>query len=151
MHYLPSTSISSWSCIFHRNLYTSRHKEKKLNSALFRICTYRNIQMKINVGLRVNILCIISWLYDFWLLLLFVWQLSKVGSCLTGNLMVSSFDLKNIAKTQLEELLQWGWRGRERYWYFSSCFNAVWFPRKENRDNHIEYLKSIPAQWPSKK
>ena len=28
-------------------------------------------------------------------------------SCLTGNLMVSSFDLKNIAKTQLEELLQW--------------------------------------------
>ena len=27
-------------------------------------------------------------------------------SCLTGKLMVSSFDLKNIAKTQLEELLQ---------------------------------------------
>ena len=33
------------------------HKEKKLNS-LFRICTHSNIQMTINVGLRVSILCI---------------------------------------------------------------------------------------------
>ena len=41
-----SMSTSSMKCT---------HKEKKLNS-LFRICTYRNIQMKINVDLHVNIL-----------------------------------------------------------------------------------------------
>ena len=34
-------------------------------NSLFRICTYRNVQMTINEGLRVNILCIINWLYDF--------------------------------------------------------------------------------------
>ena len=60
--------------VFFTEIYT---QGKKVNS-LFRICTYRIIQMKINVGLRVNILCIISWLSDFWLLPLFVWQLSKL-------------------------------------------------------------------------
>ena len=34
-------------------------------NSLFRICTNRNVQMTINEGLRVNILCIINWLYDF--------------------------------------------------------------------------------------
>ena len=40
--------------VFFTEIYT---KEKKLN-LLFRIYTYRNIQMTINVGLHVNILCI---------------------------------------------------------------------------------------------
>ena len=47
--------------VFFTEIYT---QGKKRNS-LFRICTYRNIQIKKNVDLRVNILCIISWLYDF--------------------------------------------------------------------------------------
>ena len=40
--------------VFFTEIYT---QGKKLN-LLFRICTYRNIQMTINVGLHVNILCI---------------------------------------------------------------------------------------------
>ena len=40
--------------VFFTEIYT---KGKKLN-LLFRIYTYRNIQMTINVGLHVNILCI---------------------------------------------------------------------------------------------
>ena len=40
--------------VFFTEIYT---QGKKLNSS-FRICTYRNIQMTINVGLHVNILCI---------------------------------------------------------------------------------------------
>ena len=40
--------------VFFTEIYT---KGKKLN-LLFRIYTYRNIQMTMNVGLHVNILCI---------------------------------------------------------------------------------------------
>ena len=40
--------------VFFTEIYT---KGEKLN-LLFRIYTYRNIQMTINVGLHVNILCI---------------------------------------------------------------------------------------------
>ena len=92
--------------VFFTEIYKRKiQKEKKLNS-LFRICTYRDIQMKINVDLRVNVLCIFSRLYDFCITASQTHlAVVKIGSsftqagtdsCLTGNLMVSSFDLKNI-------------------------------------------------------
>ena len=45
--------------------FTEIYKQGKKMNSLFRICTYRNVQMTINESLRVNILCIINWLYGF--------------------------------------------------------------------------------------
>ena len=59
--------------------FTEIYKQGKKMNSLFRICTYRNVQMTINEGLRVNILCIINWLYDFCLTTpTLIWQLSKL-------------------------------------------------------------------------